>query len=128
MIVGKINEKRIQSILKKRSECSVDYAISQIKKSSLEPYISKVYLYGSCARNEGTYISDVDLFIEFKEDFDPDRYRDELNYLRGHISPEDPELPEVDMHTAMGSRWKKETAGYYKDIKNEGVVIWESQR
>ena len=37
---------------------------AQIKKSSLFPYVTGIWLFGSCARGEQTYDSDVDLFME----------------------------------------------------------------
>lgn len=127
MIVGKKSDERIQAILQKRASKSIDYAVMQVEKSTLRPYVEKIYLYGSIARKEGSYQSDVDIFIELVEGFDVDEHKDDLAELRGHISPMDPDLPEVDMHVGIGSGWKYLPSIYYRDIINEGIIVWENQ-
>ena len=62
MIVGR--KEKALGVYKKRSLISINYAIAQIKQSKIAPFVQDLYLYGSCARNEQDYDSDVDLLLE----------------------------------------------------------------
>lgn len=127
MLVGKKTSFQVQDIHQNRSKRSIDYAIRQVKKSRLSSFVQKIYVYGSCARKEQSYTSDVDLFIEFAPDFDINTYKDELNDLRGHVSPTDLELPEIDLHVTVGTDWENSSMEYYKNIREEGINIWEGK-
>ena len=62
-------------IRSKRQRDAAEYALRTIQSSCIRPYIKTIYLYGSCARGEEKYSSDVDLFLELSESF---RSRPEL--------------------------------------------------
>ena len=47
---------------------ALDYAINKIKKSPLLVYINDLILYGSCARGEEKFGSDVDLLLCLNEE------------------------------------------------------------
>ena len=51
-------------IRSKRQRDAAEYALRTIQSSCIRPYIKTIYLYGSCARGEEKYSSDVDLFLE----------------------------------------------------------------
>lgn len=111
-------------ILEERTKCALDYALCKLRESDVSPYIKHVYLYGSCARKQQTYTSDVDLLVEFSEDIDIQRYRSSILRLRGTISPVAFHLPEVDMHTVVGEYWKTDKLLYYQNVKKEGIDVW----
>ncbi len=46
----KINNKN--SAVVKRSSYAIQYALRQIKKSPVAPYVTKLLLFGSCARRQ----------------------------------------------------------------------------
>lgn len=50
MRVGK--SKKANATCIRRSEASLNHAIRKIKESGIAPYVSGLYLYGSCARKE----------------------------------------------------------------------------
>ncbi len=58
-----------------KSLYSIGYAKQKIKDSPISPYVSGLYLYGSCARNEQSYHSDVDLLLELKDNIEADALR-----------------------------------------------------
>lgn len=70
MIVGSQKSTAIRDLYQKRSNKAIEAALSEIKKSDIAPFVQNIYLYGSCARNEQTYGSDVDLLIELTPAFD----------------------------------------------------------
>ena len=110
-----------------RSKKSMKYAVDIIKKSPIAPYVKALYLYGSCARNEQTYGSDVDLFLELQPDFDIKKYKDEVILLKGEVSPVSMEMAEVDLKVVVGDSWKRNQMLYYQNILREGVDIWEKE-
>ena len=75
-------------IRSKRQRNAAEYALRAIQSSCIKPYIKTIYLYGSCARGEEKYSSDVDLFLELSESF---RSRPELKkylyLLKSEVSP-----------------------------------------
>lgn len=50
MRVGKSKGANAECI--RRSEVSLNHAIRKIRESGIAPYVSGLYLYGSCARKE----------------------------------------------------------------------------
>lgn len=58
-----------QIIQSERHNQALYHALGVIKKSAIAPFVKELYLYGSCARKEEEWDSDVDLFMELKEDF-----------------------------------------------------------
>lgn len=122
--VGKRRQGDISPILAGRTMRTVRSALQKLAASPLSPYIANVYLYGSAARGEQRYDSDVDLFIELSEGADTDTIRDEAIRLRGNMSPDDISLPEADVHIVVGNRWKSSSRLYYRNIQREGIEIW----
>ncbi len=55
MIVSGKNSLKTRKLYRERSERAIEYARKQIEESAVAPYVSKLYLYGSCVREEQTY-------------------------------------------------------------------------
>lgn len=108
-----------------RTKQSLNYALARLQYSELSPYICQVFLYGSCARKKQTYKSDVDLFVVLKEGIDIDKFKAEIINLKGTVSPTSLDLPEVDMHVTVGNDWQASNMLYYKNIRKDGVELWE---
>lgn len=121
MIVGK--KSMAYSVYAKRSKVSIEYALDKIRKSRITPYVQDLYLYGSCARKEQDYDSDVDLFLVFSSDIDEAIYHEDLLLLNSNVSPTDSSLPEVDLHIEIGDNWQSSKLMYYENIKKEGIRI-----
>lgn len=60
-------------IRSKRQRDAAEYALRTIQSSCIRPYIKTIYLYGSCARGEEKYSSDVDLFLNCQSHSAPGR-------------------------------------------------------
>ena len=118
---------KVRKIYKERSEKAIEYARRQIEKSPVAPYVSKLYLYGSCVREEQTYQSDVDLMLELKPTFDINRLRDEIILLKSRVNPGQLDMPEVDLKVVIGDEWKDEHTLYFENIKKEGRDIWQDK-
>lgn len=108
-----------------RQQATMEYAISQIINSSISNYIVAVYLYGSCARNEEKFSSDVDLLLELRSDFPATpKLRKDIVRLRSDVMTDDIFDPEVDLKVVVGDEWKKNKMPFYKNIRKDGVLLW----
>ena len=113
MIVSGKNSSKVRKIYKERSEKAIEYARRQIEKSPVAPYVSKLYLYGSC--------------VELKPTFDINRLRDEIILLKSRVNPGQLDMPEVDLKVVIGDEWKDEHTLYFENIKKEGRDIWQDE-
>lgn len=125
MIVGRRKKDASSSQIRERSQKSIDFALDKIKQSEIAPFVRKLYLYGSCARGEQEYNSDVDLLLELDNSFDEKRYREKIIILKGSVTPPDLNMPEVDLKIVIGDTWKNSPMLYYQNVKKEGINIWE---
>ena len=124
MIIGK-SKKNMSRLIDERSARALRYAVSRIRASAAAPYVNGLYLYGSCARNEQRYASDVDLFLELKPDADMEMLRDELMQLKGEVSSMEPGLPDVELKIAVGDAWRSSDMLFYRNVAADGINIWE---
>ncbi|HIX38035.1 MAG TPA: hypothetical protein H9738_09245 [Candidatus Blautia pullistercoris] len=49
----------------------------------------------------------------------------EIIYLKGSITEEDIDAPEIDLKVVFGDDWKKSSQTYYRNILQEGKQIWQ---
>lgn len=122
------NKTALSAAILERSQKSIDYATSVIFQSTLAPYISAIYLYGSCARNMQRYSSDVDIFLELDKKCNPDIFREDIINLIASVSPPDTMLPEVDLRVEIGEAWKSDGTVFHKQILKEGRLLWGGQK
>lgn len=112
-------------IKSQRQRTAAEYALKVIQSSCIKPYIQSIYLYGSCARGEEKYSSDVDLFLELSESF---RSRPELKkyiyLLKSEVSSAELDDAETDLKVVVGDEWKKNKMLYYANVRKEGIQIW----
>lgn len=127
MIVSNKNSSEVRQLYKERSEKSIEYARRIIEESQIAPYVAKLYLYGSCVREEQVYQSDVDLLLELKPSFDIERLRKEIILLKSRVNPEKADMPEVDLKVVIGEEWREDRALYFENIRKEGKNIWSDE-
>ena len=103
----------------------LEQAQRKIFTSKLAPYVRELYLYGSVARGEETWESDIDLFLVLDE---PEGGRKELKKeilnLKGSISGDEMDDPEVDLKVVFGDAWKSSGQMYYQNVAKEGKRLW----
>ena len=102
-----------------RHRMSMDQAIKKLVEEFSE-YIKEIYLYGSCARGEQKFSSDVDLFVRVKENT-PSRV---LRKMRIEAMPDEENLPEVDLKFTSGESFSQ-SYRFNENIKKEGKLIWK---
>lgn len=88
-----------------------------------EQYIGAIYLYGSCARGDQRFDSDVDLLVQYNHLFDQKIGRE----MRIAVMPDDVSLPDVELKFAKQDGWEQATDQFSKNIKKEGILLWKNQ-
>jgi predicted nucleotidyltransferase len=109
-----------------RHQQALEYALKQIEQSPIFPHISSIILFGSCAREEQNFESDVDLFLVLdisRDDFQ--NIKQDIIYLRGTISPVEATAPEIDVKIALGNSWKTDNSTIYHFIRKDGKLLWK---
>ena len=112
-----------------RHQKALEYALEYLNHSVFKQYINNVILYGSCARGEENYRSDVDLLIEFDERFlDVKKEMNrEFRMLNSEIGTNELHDPEVDVKLVFGNDWKTYKICFFDYIKRDGFNVWRRQ-
>lgn len=102
-------------------------AADRIQQSEMiMQYARELYLYGSLARHEEEWNSDVDLFLVLENSGQNNRaLKKEIIYLKGDISGDELEEPEVDLKVVFGNAWRESHQIYYRNILREGELLWK---
>lgn len=109
-----------------RYEMALSEALQGIKKSFIVDYIKDVYLYGSLARGDFSWDSDIDLLMVLKEDAQNNKkVKKEIIWLKGNLTGDELHAPEIDLKVVFGDEWKKNPGIFYRTILEEGVNLWE---
>lgn len=112
-------------IQSKRHQEALDYALATIKKSPIYPYITALYLYGSCARGEEKWNSDIDLFIVLDETYKQHKeLQTDLLLLKASVSTDGLYDVETDLRTVIGDNWLHADTLFYKNIRKDGILLW----
>ena len=107
-----------------RHQMSLEYAVNKASASPIFPYIRNIVLFGSCARGDFHWSSDVDLLFIMDDSFnDHTELKSDLFTLRGNISPIDSECPEVDAKFYSESNWKNQNSFFMQNARKDGIVL-----
>lgn len=110
--------------LSKRHQDALNYALGQIHTSMIAPYIEDILLFGSCAKGTAAEDSDVDLFLQLREDFPNTReYRTALRLLKSRVTTNNVDEPETDLKIVIGNNWKSSPMLFYKNVRKEGISL-----
>jgi len=96
-------------------------ALSNAKKY---PYILRVGVFGSHARNEATATSDLDIMIDYNENSDGIDVLDQMGGLMEDI--EETITGKIDYMTWYGLMQSKDLYGFRDEIMKEIIWVYES--
>lgn len=65
------------------------------------------------------------MFIQLREIPDIVRYRKEMRLLRSEMNTDVLDDPEVDVKFVIGNEWMYSNMIFYKNVKREGVDVWQ---
>lgn len=103
-----------------RHQQSLEYALRVLTGERFGPHIEAIYLYGSCARGQQKYNSDVDLLVKVAESTSPRLMRK----MCAEATPDAAELPPVELKFSAGQEFSS-SRQFNENIKREGKLIWE---
>lgn len=127
VIIASKSSKEVRKFNKERSIRSIQKACSIIKQSRIAPFVEKLILYGSAARGEQTYSSDIDLLLVLKDTDEIQTHRAYLYMLKSELTSLEDDLPDIDLNIVIGNDWEKNEDLYYKDIRREGIDVWKNE-
>ena len=127
MIIASKTSGRVRKYKKKRSALSLKKACVLIENSMLEPFVERLILYGSTARGEQTYNSDIDLLLVLTKTKELQKYKKYIYMLKSELTSMDQDLPDVDLNIVIGNDWEKNEDLYYQDIRKDGIDIWKKE-
>lgn len=118
------NEKERQVILMEmsRHSQSLQYALKVLRQPKYKSHIRAIYLYGSCARAQQKFSSDVDLFLFLDQDTPEQLIRE----MRLEVIP-DYSLPEVEIKYSKGEEFSS-SYHFNRNIERDGRLLWERQK
>ena len=107
-----------------RHQKSLEFAINKASASRIFPYIKHIILFGSCARGDFHWSSDVDLLFIMDDDFGNDaELKNDLFTLRGNISPSDSGSPEVDAKFYSETNWNHQNSFFLQNVRKDGIIL-----
>lgn len=102
-----------------RHEKSLQHALSVLTSERYRVYLDAIYLYGSCARGDQKYTSDVDLLLKLRKTVPASV----LRLMRVEATPDDCELPEVELKYFSGERINHSDQ-FDRNLRKEGKLLW----
>lgn len=121
--MGRITSRK--RLLSERHVKAINYAVKQIKQSKVAPCVKDLILFGSCARQEAGWNSDVDLcLILLSSVKEIDDFSKIIHELKGTISEEQMNSVETDLKVVIGDDWNTSPMLFFKNIRKDGISIW----
>jgi len=90
-----------------------------------EGNVQEIILYGSVARNEAGSESDVDIAVILRKEFDEKARRRFTAWAAELDLKYDKVFSIVDIEKSQMDKWGN-VLPFYKNIKEEGVVLWKA--
>lgn len=118
-------------IKSERHQRTLHKYISSVLSNEFVKYINKIYLYGSCARNEQTFYSDIDLFIVLKENISDDEFWKVKSVLSGECMlcvSDAANDADIDIHYTKNSEWYSANDFFYEQIRKDCILLWERNK
>ena len=91
----------------------------------LQNNISMIILYGSAARNEATYESDIDIAIIVKNEIDNQTKKRFIRWAADMDIRYEKVFSIVDIQEEHMKRWER-VLPFYQNIRKEGIVLWRA--
>lgn len=107
--------------IKDRHQMSLQYALNVLEQTQYRNCMDAIYLFGSYARGENKYNSDVDILIQYNDRFTVETGRS----MRIAANPDDYRLPEVELKFVQGEEWKKKEDQFSRNLRKDAVKLWE---
>ena len=118
---------RIQKDYNNRFNNGVKYIINYINNDeiAISNYITGVYLFGSVAKGNNRFDSDIDILICFSDTIKqvPD-YKRKIRMIKSDLSYINDDIPEIDVKIFIGNDWLTDMSQFCCEIRKDGIQIW----
>lgn len=84
-----------------------------------------IILYGSAARNEATYESDIDIAITVKKEMDNQTKKRFIRWAADLDMRYEKVFSIVDIQEDNMKKWES-VLPFYQNIRKEGIVLWRA--
>ncbi len=109
----------------KRHLMAVERAKEKLCKCEISDLITDVFLYGSVARGDYSYESDLDLLIVFSKDvIQIEDYTSRIARLKSSMSFDEVNSVDLDIKVFIGQEWDKSESLFVRLIGKDKVSIW----
>ena len=105
-----------------RHKEALDYAVNKIKEVIPEKDLNDIILYGSIARNDGEYGSDVDLVVLVSPQWLTQNKKKAIA-LHADCIMDDYTMPEADIHIYTGILEDQPDNCYWTNVREDGIVL-----
>jgi predicted nucleotidyltransferase len=110
-----------------RHEKALAYALEQIQASPLAPYVTDVILFGSIARGNARFDSDVDLLMLVSDEAcERKDFARECRTLTVDVQTSDYRDAELDLHIKKSSLFFASTQVFDWAVRKEGISVWKA--
>ena len=112
--------------LSEKQTAVIAATLDSIRTSPIKDRIQDALLYGSTARGDSKYYSDVDILITVDglQEMDDNEY-DELKKIKlTHMKKKPYLFPELDIHAMDTEQWKNGNDIYTKNIRRDHIKLW----
>ena len=107
-----------------RHQEALNHALSAIKNSPVSPYITSIYLFGSCSRHSEKYHSDIDILLELHPSIkEKKEYRIPLRLIKSDVATNNVSDPDVDLKIVFGDDWKHSKMLFYENIRKDCILL-----
>ena len=103
-----------------RHNKSLKYALSVLQDDHRD-VIEEVYLFGSCARGEENYQSDIDLLVIA----DPKITKQQIMDIKSDVCSDDYLLPEVNIIVTDSFKDASSSDQFNKNVRRDGILLWK---
>jgi len=105
-----------------KQKASIDYILKDMKRNNY-PWIKKIILFGSCAKNSNKFSSDVDILFITSNEYT--KFKDEMHHVKCVLCglPDD-EYAVVDPKFISEDYFLTQQTTFLSNIRKEGVVLW----
>lgn len=116
---------KIQKDYNDRFTNGIKYVIDYINNSEVSAFIKGVYLFGSVAKGNNRFDSDIDILIYFSDNIKqiPD-YKRKIRMIKSDLSYINDDIPEIDVKIFIGDDWLTDMSQFCCEIRKDGIQIW----
>ena len=109
---------------------AIKLAMSTLCDVSFFEHILAIYLFGSCARGEESFSSDVDIMVEVNisyVDMSKEERHDFL-MLVSELNVSSDTRAAIDLKLVEDNVWNNSNSLFYSRVRRDSICLWDSRK